>query len=70
MAAIKLPAVEMGEVGKGTHYEVWVQWLNSKYKESPNLFYHWKIAHPYYVINTFVIEKEEPCEAIVSSTVP
>ena len=24
MAAIELPAVEIGEVGKGTHCEVWV----------------------------------------------
>lgn len=23
-----------------------VRWLRSKYKENPNLFYHWKIAHP------------------------
>ncbi len=23
-----------------------VHWLRSKYKENPNLFYHWKIAHP------------------------
>jgi group II intron reverse transcriptase/maturase len=31
---------------KGLTAKSWYQWLKTKYKENPNLFYHWKIAHP------------------------
>lgn len=31
---------------KGLSGKAGYQWLRTKYKEKPNLFYHWKIAHP------------------------
>ena len=31
---------------KGLYAKSAFQWLRRKYKENPNLFYHWKIAHP------------------------
>lgn len=31
---------------KGLYRRAALQWLRIKYKENPNLFYHWKIAHP------------------------
>lgn len=31
---------------KGGNTRAALRWLRRKFKESPNLFYHWKIAHP------------------------
>jgi RNA-directed DNA polymerase len=31
---------------KGLYRRAALRWLKTKYKENPNLFYHWKIAHP------------------------
>ena len=31
---------------KGLHPMTALKWLRNKYKESPDLFYHWKIVHP------------------------
>lgn len=31
---------------KGLYRRAALNWLKRKYKENPNLFYHWKIAHP------------------------
>lgn len=47
-----------------------VHWFRSKYKENPNLFYHWKIAHPWDIFYTFLIEQEEPYEGRLSQPVP
>ena len=35
MAAIELPAVEMGELGKGTHCEVWVSKAKDEIQGEP-----------------------------------
>ena len=31
---------------KGLYVKSAVRWLKTKFKENPNLFYHWKIVHP------------------------
>jgi len=31
---------------KGLYIKSAVRWLKTKFKENPNLFYHWKIVHP------------------------
>jgi RNA-directed DNA polymerase len=31
---------------KGLYVKPAVRWLKTKFRENPNLFYHWKIVHP------------------------
>jgi hypothetical protein len=70
MASLILPAVGLYEVAKGIHCEVWVSMAKDDILGELDFILSQENCESKDEINTFVIEREEPREASVSSTVP